>query len=149
MIFKNLFQELFVPSSALTTPPTEFPKDGILWHEWNDETKKLIAERERPFLLLVANPDPTVSPFLKAVLRSMPSNGKLRELLHDHYIAVMVQADSIPDIFRMLGAGSGYDIAVLSPAGYTPMLTLDPTEGKPEEIAATLVKVLEKLREVY
>ncbi len=127
----------------------KFPKDGILWHEWNDETVKMIEKRNRPVLLFVANPDPTVSPFLKGVLRAMPLNIKLRDLLHDYYIALMFQADSIPEHFKELGAGSRFNIAILSPAGLTPMVIINPTKGKPEEIAETIAKVLEKLQGIY
>lgn len=127
----------------------KFPKDGILWHEWNDETVEMIKERNRPVLLFVANPDPTVSPFLKGVLRAMPLNAKLRDLLHDYYIALMFQADSIPEHFKELGAGSRFNIAILSPTGLTPMVIINPTEGKPEEIAETIAKVLEKLQGIY
>src|SRR5579859_246456 len=96
MIFKSLFRK--------AAPGPEFPTDGILWHEWNEATEKLIAERDRPVLLVVLNPEPTVAPFLKGVLRAMPSNAELRELLHGYYIALMIRADSIPDYFRDLGA---------------------------------------------
>jgi len=138
----------WLTSSSSTVPP-EFPKDGILWHEWNDETARLIEERGRPVLLFVANPDPMVAPFLKGVLQAMPLNERLRSLLHDYYIALMVEADSIPEYFEELGAGRRYNIAVLSPAGLTPMVTIHPDEGRPEEIVETIVKVLQKLKEVY
>lgn len=126
-----------------------FPKDGIVWHDWSAETETLVAERNRPVLLFVANPDPTVAPFLKAVLRALPKNERLRELLDGYFVAVLIKADSVPELFKSLGAGSRYNIAVLSPAGLTPMTTIDPAGGKPEEIAATITKVLEKLKEIY
>lgn len=141
MIFKRLF------SRAGAGP--EFPTDGILWHEWNEVTEQLIAERDRPVLLAVLNPEPTVAPFLKAVLRAMPADAELREMLHSYYIAVMLRADAIPDYFRDLGAGSRYNIAILSPAGLTPLATIDPAGGKPQEIVQTITKVLVKLKEVY
>lgn len=127
----------------------DFPKDGILWHEWNNETIRLIEERDRPVLLFVANPDPAIAPFLKGVLRAMPLNEKLSDLLHGYYIALMVQAGSIPEYLEELGAGSRYNIAILSPAGLTPMVTIDPMEGRPEEIVETITKVLHKLQEIY
>ena len=129
--------------------PPEFPEDGILWHEWNDETLGMIEERDRPVLLFVSNPDPSVAPFLKGVLRAMPLNEKLRDLLHHYYIALMVRADSMPEYLEDLDAGRRYNIAVLSPAGLTPMVTIDPRGGRPEEIVETILKVLQKLQDVY
>jgi hypothetical protein len=135
-------------TDSFTVPP-EFPKDGILWHEWNDETIRMIEERDRPVLLFVSNPDPLVAPFLKGVLRAMPLNEKLRDLLHHYYIALMVHTDSMPEYLEELDAGSRYNIAILSPAGLTPMVTIDPLGGKPEEIVETILKVLQKLQDIY
>ena len=135
-------------TDSFTAPP-EFPKDGILWHEWNDETIRMIEERDRPVLLFVSNPDPLIAPFLKGVLRAMPLNEKLRDLLHHYYIALMVHIDSMPEYLEELDAGSRYNIAILSPAGLTPMVTIDPLGGKPEEIVETILKVLQKLQDIY
>lgn len=146
MPLKDFLRKLF---RASPHPDKKFPEDGILWREWNDETEKLIAERNRPVLLFVANPDPMVSPFLKAVMRAMPLNAELRGLLHDYYIAVFMMAESIPEYFRDLGAGSSYNIAILSPAGHTPLATIDPVSGKPEEIVTTITKVLVELQKNY
>ncbi len=129
--------------------PPEFPQDGILWYEWNDETVRAIEERDRPVLLFVTNPDPAVAPFLQGVLRAMPLNEKLRDLLHHYYIALMVNTASMPEYLEELDAGSCYNIAILSPAGLTPMVTIDPLEGRPEEIVETILKVLQKLQEIY
>ena len=71
----------------MTGSRPEFPEDGILWREWNDETLRLIEERDRPVLLFVVDPDPAVAPFLKGILQAMPSNEKLRILLHDYFIS--------------------------------------------------------------
>ena len=149
MILKNLFQKLFNPAAKSDSSGPDFPKDGILWHEWNDVTKKLIIERDRPVLLFVANPDPTVSPFLKGVLMEMPRNKKLRALLQDYYLALMIPVESLPELFKDLGAGGRYNIAILSPAGLTPMAMIDPVNGKPEKIVETILKILEKLQELY
>ncbi len=129
--------------------PAEYPRDGILWRGWNDETIRMIAERDHPVLLFVANPDPTVAPFLNAVLREMPLNEKLRELLHDYTVALMVRADAVPEYLKSFGAGTRYNIAVLSPVGLNPLVTIDPVRGKPEEIVETMVKVLLRLRESW
>lgn len=146
---KELFNKKSGPTSPLTLDEIKLPKDGIRWYEWNDDTQKLIAERDRPILLFVANPDPMVWPFLKAVFKAMPLNPKLRELLHGYTLALFMKADSVPEYFSDLGAGKSYNIAILSPAGLTPLATIDPTGGKTEEIVNTITKVLEKLQEVY
>ena len=149
VILKNLFLKFLNQAPKSASSQADFPKDGILWHEWNDVTKKLIIERDRPVLLFVANPDPTVSPFLKGVLMEMPRNKKLRALLQDYYLALMIPVESLPELFKDLGAGGRYNIAILSPAGLTPMATINPVDGKPEKIVGTILKVLEKLQELY
>jgi hypothetical protein len=144
---KTIFQKLLGKGPSSLEPV--FPKEGILWHDWNEVTEKLIQERNRPVLLFVANPDPTVSPFLKGVLGAMPANAKLRGLLHNYYIGLMIRVDSLPELFRALGAGSRYNLAILSPAGLTPLAVIDPAGGKPGEIVETITAVLEKLKEIY
>jgi hypothetical protein len=39
----------------------EFPDKGILWRDWNDDTLRIIQEKNRPVLLFVADPDPFVA----------------------------------------------------------------------------------------
>src|SRR5439155_20096804 len=87
-------------------------------------------------------------PFLKAVLRAMPASARLRELLHERYPALFLEADALPEELKLLGAGDRYHIAVLSPAGLTPMITIDPVHGAPTEVVAEIVRVLERLDEV-
>jgi hypothetical protein len=126
-----------------------FPEEGILWRGWDAETLKLIAEKNLPVLLFVADPDPIVSPFLQAVLRAMPAHAKLRELLHDRFPALFIEADHLPDELKLLGAGDRYHVAVLSPAGLTPMITIDAVHGAPTEVVAEIVRILERLDEVW
>ena len=95
----------------------QFPDEGILWRGWDEETLKFIAEKDLPVLLFVADPDPIVSPFLKAVFQAMPANARLRELLHERYPALLIEADRLPEKLKFFGAGDRYRIAVLSPAG--------------------------------
>jgi hypothetical protein len=142
---KDLFSKFFKKNPALP----QFPADGILWRGWSEETEKLIAERNRPVLLFVPNPEPLVFPFLKTVFQAMPKNEKLRRLLNEYYYALYVEVPLLPEDFKDLGAGSRYNIAILSPMGFTPMATIDPVHGKPEEIVETIAKVLEKLQEIY
>ena len=128
----------------MTTP--EFPDDGILWRGWNEETLKFIAERDKPVLLFVANPDPALWPFLRETFKAMPKNAKLRQLLYDGCPALFLKADELPEDLAALGAGSRYQIAILSPSGLTPMVTVDPVSGNPDavvdEIAAALERIL-------
>jgi len=127
----------------------EFPDEGILWRGWNDETLALIQEKGLPVLLFVADPNALAWPFLKAVFQAMPANAKLRELLHERYPALFIEADALPEELKLLGAGSRYHIAVLSPAGLTPMITIDPVHGAPAEVVAEIVRILQRLDEVW
>lgn len=142
---KSLFSRLFQskPKSA------SLSAEDILWHGWSEETEKLIAERNRPVLLFVANPDGTIFPFLREVFRAMPKNPRLRDLLNTYYYGLYVEEPKLPEYFKDLGAGSRYNIAVLSPMGFTPMAVIDPRDGNPEAIVETIAKVLEKLKEIY
>src|ERR1051326_954053 len=126
----------------------QFPDDGILWRGWDDGTLKLIADTDLPVLLFVADPDPIVSPFLESVFQAMPANARLRELLH-RYPALLIEADRLPEQLKLLGAGDRYHIAVLSPAGLTSMITIDPVQGAPAEIVDEIVRILERLDEVW
>ena len=127
----------------------QFPHQGILWRGWDEESLRLIQERGDPVLLFVADPDPTVSPFLTAIFRAMPGHPKLRALLHQRFPALLLKPDAVPDELKLLGAGSRYHIAVLSPSGLTPMVTVDPTAGAPKEIVEELVRILESFEETW
>ncbi len=127
----------------MTAP--EIPDDGILWRGWDDETLRVIGERDKPVLLFVANPDPMVWPFLRETFKAMPKNEKLRQLLHDGCPALFLKADEIPEDLKVLGAGSRYNIAVLSPSGLTPMVTIDPIAGNPADVVDHIVAVLERI----
>lgn len=127
----------------------KFPEEGILWRGWNDETLIAIAEKNRPVLLFVADSDPFIWPFLREILHAMPANGKLRALLHEFFFALLIKVDDLPDQLKELGAGSAYHIAVLSPYGLTPMVTIDPVNGKPVEVVTNIVSALERLVDVW
>lgn len=127
----------------MATP--EFPDDGILWRGWSEETLKLIAERDKPVLLFVANPDPTVWPFLRETFKAMPKNSKLRQLLHDGCPALFLKADELPEELSSMGAGSRYQIAILSPSGLTPMVTINPVSGNPDAVVEEIAAVLERI----
>ena len=96
-----------------------------------------------------ADPDPMLSPFLKVVFETMPGNARLRDLLHERHPALFLEADALPEELKLLGAGSRFHIAVLSPSGLTPMVTIDPSGGTPATIVDEIVRVLERLDDVW
>jgi hypothetical protein len=124
---------------------SQFPEKGILWRGWSDETLSAIQEKNRPVLLFVADADPFVWPFLREILKEMPANAKLRALLDEFFLALFIKAEALPEYLKELGAGSRYHIAVLSPYGLTPMVTIDPLSGKPAEVVSRIVLILERL----
>ena len=128
---------------------SEFPDKGILWRGWDDATLSLINEKQRPVLLFVADADSAVWPFLREVFKEMPANTKLRTLLHESYPALYMEADALPEELKALGAGSRYHIAILSPFGLTPIVTIDPVSGKPAEVVNEIVLILERLLTVW
>ncbi len=123
----------------------DFPAAGILWRQWSATAETELAERQRPILLFVADPDPTAAPFLRAIFAAMPANARLRALLHDEFPALFLEAALIPEALKLLGAGSAYDLAVLSPYGLTPMVTFNVTMGNTAALVAEVVAVLERL----
>ncbi|HTT48734.1 MAG TPA: hypothetical protein VMG39_12120 [Pseudolabrys sp.] len=131
----------------MATPPdlADFPDAGIVWKKWNAETETELAERERPILLFVADPDPMVFPFLRAIFQAMPVNGRLRELLHGEFPALYVEAGAIPEAIGAYGAGRQYHIAVLSPYGLNPLVVFDPVRGDAAAVVAEIAAVLDRL----
>jgi hypothetical protein len=126
----------------------DFPDSGILWRGWNDETLLLVRERERPVLLFVADSDPTLWPFLRETFNAMPANARLRELLHEFYTPLYVEARALPDDLKAFGAGSRYHVAVLSPYGLTPLVWLD-VRRPPDEVIGAIVDTLERLADSW
>ncbi|HYS48912.1 MAG TPA: hypothetical protein VEM36_09080 [Xanthobacteraceae bacterium] len=126
----------------------DFPDQGILWRGWDDETLRIIADKQRPVLLFVADPDPLVWPFLREIFKAMPANARLRELLHDFFTPLFIEARALPEDLRAFGAGSRYHVAVLSPHGFTPMVTVNVLRA-PDEVIATIVDTLERLADVW
>ncbi len=133
--------------TIMATPPalSDFPDAGIVWKKWNAETEAALAQRARPVLLFVANPEPMVFPFLRAIFQAMPANARLRELLHDEFPALYVEAGALPEALAAFGAGRRYHIAVLSPHGLNPLVVFDPLRGDAAALVAEIVGVLERL----
>jgi hypothetical protein len=134
------------------TPPEpsepELPDQGILWRGWNDGTLRLIQERERPVLLFVADPEPTVWPFLRETFKAMPGNARLCEFLREFYTPLFIEAGSLPEDLKAFGAGSRYHVAVLSPYGFTPMVWVNVLRP-PDEVIATIVDTLERMQDAW
>lgn len=118
--------------------------EGIVWRSFED-TAALMDERTRPVLAFVLDTDGTRWPFLREILRAMPKNARLRELLAGPCAAMLVRADAIHSELAMLGAGSAYHVAVLSPSGFTPMVTFNHMTSKPDALVDEIARVLDKL----
>ena len=134
--------------TAPETPDHERPGSGIVWRGWNEETLRLVQERERPVLLFVADPDPLVWPFLRETFKAMPGNARLRDLLREFYTPLYVEAASLPDDLKAFGAGSRYHVAVLSPYGFTPLVWVNVLRP-PDEVIATIVDTLERMQDAW
>jgi hypothetical protein len=91
--------------------------------------------------------DPVVWPFLRETFKEMPHNARLCELLHSQCVALYLEAETLPRDLQELGAGSRYHIAVLSPAGLSPLVTIDPTGGTPGQVVEHVTVALERILE--
>lgn len=126
-----------------------FPDKGIIWLRWEDAALDFIAEKNRPVFLFVGDRDPLVAPFLTALLRAMPKNAKLRGLLHEQFPALLIEPGAVPEQLAILGAGSTFHVAILSPAGFTPLCTINPVHGDADEVVDWIVEALTRLVGVW
>lgn len=129
-------------------PEFKSTPEGIIWRSY-DDTINLLREKSRPVLAFVLDHDGTRWPFLREILRVMPTSVKLCTLLNGPCAAMLLQADSIPQSMTALGAGDAYHIAVLSPAGLTTMLTFDYVTGNPATLVEEIAIALEKLAPIW
>ena len=134
--------------TAPEKPEHAFPSSGILWRDWAEETLRLIQQRERPVLLFVADPDPLIWPFLRETFNAMPANARLRELLHEFYTPLYIEARALPDDLKAFGAGNRYHVAVLSPYGFTPLIWVNILRP-PDDVIASIVDTLERLADSW
>jgi hypothetical protein len=134
--------------TAPESPDPAFPDGGILWRGWDEATLRLVAERQRPVLLFVADPDPLVFPFLRETFKAMPANARLRELLHEFYTPLYIEARALPEDLKAFGAGSRYHVAVLSPYGFTPLVWVNILQA-PDKVIATIVDTLERMADAW
>jgi hypothetical protein len=117
-----------------------------MWLRWEPASLDLIAEKGRPVFLFVGDQNPIVAPFLRALLRAMPRNEKLRRLLHDEFPALFIEAGvTVPEELATFGAGSTFHIAILAPSGLTPLFTFDHVDGDPDERVSSIADALERL----
>ncbi len=156
-VFKQLQQEGRLRSAVMhegekklhewpDKPEPKLPEDGILWRGWNEETIGLIKEKSRPFLVFVTDPRPDVAPSLKKLLKALPENPALRELLKEQ-VSVLLTHSAAPEPFKSLGAGETFHVAVFAPTG-TPLVTFK-LAGETSALVDEIVLVLEKLRETW
>jgi hypothetical protein len=117
---------------------------GILWLRYDDTTLDFIAKKGRPVFVFVGDRDPLIAPALSALLRAMPHDARLRELLHAEFPALFLEAGETPEYLAALGAGSAFHVAVLAPAGLTPLVTIDVIRDT-DAVVAQIVQVLEAL----
>ncbi len=122
--------------------PPETPKEGIYWRDY-DGIIQLLQEKARPVLLVVLDTDGTRFPFLREIFRAMPRNEKLRTLLKGPCAAMLLKSDAMPEDMGDLGAGDSYHLAILSPAGLTPLVTFDYVTGQPQKLVEKIADTLE------
>jgi hypothetical protein len=136
--------------SPVAEAESEFPDKGILWRRWDEEGLRIIQEKKQPVLLFVRDGNPLIWPFLRDTFEETPKNAKLRNLLHDRCTALYVEVEALPSELKLLGAGMRFHIAILSPSGLTPMVTINPAAGgTPAEIVERIVAALERILEAW
>jgi len=141
---RQLMTQRQIPTSDLHVPESKFPRDGILWRDY-DATIVALEERARPVLAFVIDQDGTCWPFLREIFKVMPKNEKLSNLLNGPCVAMLLQADSIPEYMADLGAGSSYHIAILSPSGLTLMKSFSYVTAESEELVKQIADSLEAI----
>ena len=105
----------------------------------DDDTLRIIQAKNRPVLLFVAVIDPFVWPFLSGIFQAMPANAGCGSSSTTSTPPCSSRRIAIPADLKTLGAGSNYHIAVLSPYGLTPMVTIE-IQRSPEEVVRTSLK---------
>lgn len=121
------------------------PEGIIPWLRWDERSLDLIAQKAKPVLLFVSDPNSAIAPFLRALLEAMPRNTELRRLLREQFLALFIEHGSLPEQLASYGAGSAFHVAVLSPSGLTPICTIDPVHEHPDEVAGWIVEILNRL----
>lgn len=124
--------------------------EGINWLEWNDETEELLNERWMPIFIFVDDPDnAAVAPFLREISNALEKDAKILGLLKETFPALRVHANSLPEYLAFLREAFYYHIAVLSPSGFTPLITFEPIGGDIKELITEIGKALEAIRDTW
>ena len=130
---------------------SELPNDGIIWRSY-DQTLRLVKENPRPVLAFVLDDDGTCWPFLREIFRVLPQNEQMRELLNGPCVPMLLKADALPPYLQelaTLGPVKGYHIAILSPAGLTPIRIFDYVTGNPEALVGEIAHTLEQVVRIW
>ena len=128
---------------------SKLPDDEIDWHGWNAGTLRKIAQKDRPVLVLIVDPDPTVAPFLKGIMEAAHQNTRLCQLLRHDFMALYMPVDDLPSELAALGAGRHYHLGIVSPDQFTPMTTFPFHTCTPSEVVEQIVVALERLLETW
>lgn len=126
----------------------EVPKDGILWRGY-DDTVVLLKEKPRPVLAFVLDERALEWPFLREIFAAMPKNQRLRTILNDRCVAMLLKTNEIPEFLRCLGLGDSFFIGILSPSGLTPMVTFASVTGDPESLVNEITRALEAVAQSW
>jgi len=119
--------------------------EGVRWLRWDEDGEREIAERDRPVLVYVLDPLDPLLPLHRAVFEAIPRNARLRVLLREIFPALFLEKPETPELIRAFGAGERYHLAILSPHGFNPLVTFDPTRGTAEDVVDEIARVLEAL----
>ena len=119
--------------------------DGVRWLRWDEDSERALAETGRPVLVYIADPLDALLAFHKAVFNAIPRNAKLRALLGHTFPALFLLKPEVPEMMAAFGAGERYHLAIVSPHGFNPLVTFDPTRGTPEQIADEIAATLETM----
>jgi len=95
--------------------------------------------------MFVADPLDPLLPFHKAIFNAIPKNAILRALLRETFPALFLEKYEVPEEIGVFGAGERYHLAILSPHGFNPLVTFDPTRGTAEDVVDEIARVLEAL----
>jgi len=122
--------------------------DGIVWRTY-EQTLELLREKRRPVFAFVLDDDGTRWPFLREIFKTLPEHAELRDVLNGPCLPLLLKADALPPYLKELGAGQSYHIAILSPAGLTPLAIFDHVTGDPKSLATNIADCLEKVSRLW
>jgi len=86
---------------------------------------------------------------LREIFKTLPEHAELRHVLNGPCLPMLLKADALPPYLKELGAGQSYHIAILSPAGLTPLAIFDHVTGDPKSLATNIADCLEKVSRLW